>query len=520
MRRGRDGLLQHSSARSSRTALHRHRDHGARAARGARHARRAARPAFQRQLARRNLLLGCSRRGFRKRDMNHRPPSAARALWILARLLLRRRLNFLMSAGLMRRLSGRRGAGRIGTPTKSGGRLILGAVLAPILFLNGVILASACITNLSIAARGASEASGKLVVTSFTYSQLCEVESAMHRLARDADSPEGRRLKDLWNRYLDDLFAGEVRMEFLSEDQERARLAEMRRVFERDGTAGFEAGPGISLTVAGDAWPRSAAAAGAFLNALGVILLLWVPTMICMSLGLNNKDLGQVEWSFQWLFTFPVPARTLFASRMLSFAFLNPLVWGFLLPFAIMVYVGAGFALAAIAIGTIATLYLTLLTGALTCLIEVWLRRALSLKGLKNVQALFTIVGTLCFFLFYAITFSPRTIRSLVHALASIPGSWIWNPFSAPLMLGMPDESLIRTAFIAIEMLEILGGSRALTLAGPEWLTRPGRRPYRAQATLLDERDSGSRAASAVPRPQPAGPGGALPALPAGLLPA
>ena len=56
---------------------------------------------------------------------------------------------------------------------------------------------------------------------------------------------------------------------------------------------------------------------------------------VFLALGVNNNDLSQVEWSFEWLYTFPVSARALFVSKVFAYSFLDQLVWWLLFPFAV-----------------------------------------------------------------------------------------------------------------------------------------------------------------------------------------
>src|ERR1700720_3406874 len=108
----------------------------------------------------------------------------------------------------------------------------------------------------------------------------------------------------MWNPYVEGVLRTETRLSPLTEEEERANLIEMRAVFDKKGVAGFASAPRAAFVGSATAWPHSAAAGSVFVNSIGVLLLLWIPIMLGMSLATTNKDLGQVEWSLEWLYTF------------------------------------------------------------------------------------------------------------------------------------------------------------------------------------------------------------------------
>ncbi len=98
------------------------------------------------------------------------PLSVARVTWLVARLTLRRQLNILQRIRFSRAKTG--AGARSGTATKAGGRSILAAILFPLMVVNGLLLGSRALTNLSAACRNVSEASDKIIVSRYTMSQL------------------------------------------------------------------------------------------------------------------------------------------------------------------------------------------------------------------------------------------------------------------------------------------------------------------------------------------------------------
>ena len=103
-------------------------------------------------------------------------------------------------------------------------------------------------------------------------------------------------------------------------------------------------------------WPKAAQEPG-FINCLGLLTGLFLIATVMMSLGLNNKDLGQVEWSFEWLYTLPVSARALYFSQLVSGSLLNPFIWMFLCPFMLYVFLVSSWSWASLGLALLCTAY-------------------------------------------------------------------------------------------------------------------------------------------------------------------
>jgi ABC-2 type transport system permease protein len=402
------------------------------------------------------------------------PPGAVRAVWIIGRLALRRQLNVITSFRFGRKKSGTGDATRSGTSAKSSGRSIVGGLVFLSMLLGGFSISSNGISGISAASFNTARHGDKIVVSSFVYEELVEADDELKQIRQNPDSAERGKYEGMWNHYVEGVLSTETRLSPLTEEEERANLNEMRAVFDKKGVAGFASAPRATFVVSATAWPHSVAAGSVFVNSIGVLLLLWIPIMLGMSLATTNKDLGQVEWSLEWLYTFPVSARALLASRLCAYSFLNQLVWCFLLPFVIQLYLASGFGFIAIPIGLFVTLYLAILAGAISLVLEVALRKTMSPSRLKNLQAVFTVLGTAGFLLFYAGTYSGTVKEFLVHKSASIPSSWIWNPFSVPLVLGIPGTTGLHLLASVLEMMVVLSGATSVALLGCEWLTRDG----------------------------------------------
>jgi hypothetical protein len=420
-----------------------------------------------------------------------RPVPASRALWILVRLLLRRQMNQWQSIRLARKRKPfpqsvnpapigstpfKTPVQRSATPTKAKGFSFFGIFLFVMLGFNGFMLGGRGLALLSSTAQNLSDTHGnKIEVTRSTETRLKQADQALAQIRMLRDPAEREKYLGEWNRYLEGLFQNEVRRGAYSDEEENARVQHMRDVFAREGAAGFTPSNAQPFWVSSRTWPLSQDARSVFLISLSLVLLLWIPLIVFGSLGTNNKDLGQVEWSFEWLSTFPISMRALFASKLLAHAFLHPLVWVFLLPFFILIYVSAGCSLSAFPLGLGATIYMALLAGALVTIFEVAMRKYLSLSHLKNFQALFTVLGSASLLFFYASSNSTFIDSFLVRRARALP-TWVtWNPFSLPLMAVIPGVASLQVQWRLLGLMTLmlmLAGWAAL--AGSAWLVRDG----------------------------------------------
>jgi ABC-2 type transport system permease protein len=409
-----------------------------------------------------------------------RPIGTARTVWLITRLALRRQLNLFQSARFLRKKQPPAGlppespAARSATPAKSHGRSVLTLFIMLIMAFNGFNIGARGLLSLSAASSDLTVSPDKIPVSANTVKGLIRAEKAFHRAQEFHDPGKRDEYLGQWNRYVDELFAWEVRGERLSEDDEKARLQQLHDVFDREGSAGFTSRAEAAFWVSSATWPREPHPNSIFLRSLTLVVLLWMPFIIFGSLGLNNKNLGEVEWNFEWLYTFPASARALFTSKLFVYSFLNPLVWVFFLPFLILIFVSSGFGYMAIPLGLAAMLYFSIIAGALCTVLEVALRKLLSLSQLKNLQALFTVLGTVSLLLIYASSLSKPLDDFIVARAAAMPGFLIWNPFSVPLILGLPSASTSQILLAGATMLVITFAFPTLALVGSERLTRDG----------------------------------------------
>lgn len=409
-----------------------------------------------------------------------RPIGTARTIGLIARLALRRQLNIWQSARFGRKkkaaaeLSSGAGVVRSGTPAKSRGRSVFSIFLLLIMAFNGFNIGSRGLIGLSATSRELDVSSDKISVRGYTQAKLVQAEKELQHARELPDAARREKYLGMWNRYVDELFLYEVRGERLSEDDENSRMQQMRDVFAQKGAAGFTARAKDTFWVSGETWPRDSRPSSVFLRSLSLIVLLWMAFIVFVSLGTNNRNLGEVEWNFEWLYTFPASARALFTSKLFVYSFLNPLVWLFFFPFLVLIYVAGGFGFKAILLGLAALLYLSILAGALSTFLEVALRKLLSLSQLKNVQALFTVLGTVSLLLVYASCLSKPLDDFLVARATAMPEFLAWNPFSLPLILGLPSAPVSQMQIVVSVMVVLIFAFGTFALLGSEWLTRDG----------------------------------------------
>lgn len=395
---------------------------------------------------------------------------AVDALWILARLATRRFHNLFLSLVRVRKSAD---GLRRGSSPRSRARILFAALIIVLIPLQGMLVDSRVLVELSSASRHLAEQTDKIVLSPFAIGRLDELAKAIHEAEGIRNPVERQKFTGMFDRQLDQVFMLEIRRGTFTEEEEPEQLRVMRAQFAKKGVAGFTHG-GREMFVSGATWPRSDEAASVFSRMLALMLLAWSVLIVLVSLATNQRDLGLVEWSLEWLYSFPVSARVLFSSRLFSYSFLNPLMWGFLLPFLSLIYYAAGWGHASFILGLAATVSLAIITGSLTMVLEIALRTHLSPRQLKNVQAGIGMLGTAAFMLFAALAISKPADRVLVRVATALSPAILWNPFSVPLIIGLPHAPLAEKAYASIAMIAAPAAIGILALLAGEWITRDG----------------------------------------------
>ena len=329
-------------------------------------------------------------------------PGALRVVWLLARLATRRWANRVFSGVLFKKKEGRTGTARKGR----GGTVWL--IVAGALFLfSGVNVSFQFLLRLSDGIDRRSD-DGRTAVGPGAHWFLERVDGegpdALVKLRKDLEETA------LWQ---DEVPKGE----------RASRAEQIVRRYEKEGLAGFRR---IDRP-RGRIGPETIPAAGA-------VLFLLALAQVWLALGTQNQDLGRVEWSLEWLFTFPAPAGRLFLAKVFEFAFVNPFGWFMIFPFLLTYFWSAGHEWAALPIAAAASLALALVLASIRLLAETGLRMRLSFDRLKNVQALCTLVGTCLWLGLLWISISKTTPDFFLDFAARLPAAALWNPLSLPVL--------------------------------------------------------------------------------------
>jgi ABC-2 type transport system permease protein len=222
----------------------------------------------------------------------------------------------------------------------------------------------------------------------------------------------------------------------LGDPKERERRrAELHETWRTRCLDGFResALPRFAFFPGPELWHRGAHPLG-MAKALALAALLLSIAVMLQNVAGTGKDLSEVDSRFEWMFSFPVPARSLFLSRILAMAFTAPSAWVLLCPFYATIFVCAGFGPWALGLGVLVTLYLGVFSGALRTLLETALPRLLSAANVGRAQAALMLVSYATMLSAFVVVYARDTDWFIERAL-SLPDFWLFAPLCAPLAL-------------------------------------------------------------------------------------
>ena len=127
-----------------------------------------------------------------------------------------------------------------------------------------------------------------------------------------------------------------------------------------------------------------------------------------LMLSLANKEIASPEWDLEWLATLPTPTRTLLLARIVERTLVNPFGTIALWPFLSVLAYRNDHGYASPLVGALLALPLLSLAAAAQTIVDTGFRLRLSPARLRNLQALFTIVGTVTMYLCIAPTMGTR----------------------------------------------------------------------------------------------------------------
>jgi ABC-2 type transport system permease protein len=247
-------------------------------------------------------------------------------------------------------------------------------------------------------------------------------------------------------------------------------------------TMSLSAFDNVVRTYAGDIWAAGQTLPQAVLSYLTVEVALIV--MASLMLALANKEIASPEWDLEWLATLPTPTRTLLLVRILERTLVNPFGTIALWPFLSVLAHRAGHGYAAPLMGALLALPLLALAAAAQTIVDTGFRLRLSPARLRNLQAMFTIVGTVTMYLCIAPTIGNR------------PGlDWpseapAWTLFTPP---GLTVSALLSPGESGRAVFLLLLETLALVVITVLWLERE----LRAGVVGGGARDGGRRTAPA-----------------------
>jgi len=359
------------------------------------------------------------------------PPGPFRVPWLLFRLGLRRWLNRTQAFFRRpRKVEGRRSA----TPRKGSVGWAWTALFFALFIFQGGSLSFQLLSKLAAHAERIDR-DGALGVGESTYEALQEADRKLRALA-PGDPAREPILRELESRLGQTLHLEDVRS-----DQRMDRLRAVLGAFRERGMEGVRAVDYHEqrralggLRFEGRLWPEGEGRARVA-GALGLLLLALGVCQLFVYLGTANQDLGRVEWSLEWLYTFPVPAGRLFFAKVLEYGVVNAYGWIMTAPL-LGVFLGtAGYGGWAVPLALAGTLLFGLVLGSLRVLAETWLRKTFPLNRLKNFQAGFTLLGTLSLMAVFAAAATPTLPDAVLDFMTAFPDWALWNPFSLPALL-------------------------------------------------------------------------------------
>ncbi|HEY3320653.1 MAG TPA: type II CAAX endopeptidase family protein [Planctomycetota bacterium] len=361
------------------------------------------------------------------------PPSVFRAIAILCKAALRRRLNR-FSHNMNRALRKKKADApekRTATARRSRGSVLGMLFLGGIFLLNGTMVCSLFLGRLSQAITDRDAARTYVLVDRHVYQQLETVANSLHIADQWPEgSSERSKGRQQWLEHLDKVFAQEGRIIQSPEPERPAQIAQLRSVFVEKGLGGFRARQRGAAAL----WECSATPGKPLAHALGMTYLLLGAALTLMMLGQHQQHIGTTDWSMEWLYTLPVPARVIFLSQIAELVAGNFFNLFITFPLSLMMCITVGMGWWSAPVALLVTLYTGALIGCLHTIAETWFKKTFAAGRLRNIQACIVVLGTLVFFVLMWLACSEAGPVYLVHACSYFPAIALWNPFSLPAL--------------------------------------------------------------------------------------
>jgi len=349
------------------------------------------------------------------------PPGFARVVYLVAKLVFTRGANRLR-AGLRRRPP-TPDARRTGTARKAPlGRAGL-ALIGLLMIFNSLNITAQMLRAARAALSPVRDAQGRIEVLPQQYARLAQIDAFTV-----PDDPAA--MHDLQTAVRNALQVAGTRSAPPKESTEDALIAQ----YARRGINGFCFIPETAATVlfpALFAWHSPAQRE--IMSVVAALVLLLSLAWFFLSLGNANQDLGKVEWTLEWFFTFPIRAQHLFLSQILGYAVAAPLCWVAALPMFFVIFWSAGFRWGAVGLALVSALHLSLMIAAARVCVETVLRTTQPPARLKNLQAMFTVAGIMTFFFLLANVGQSAIASAFFERAVMLPPATAWLPFTVAL---------------------------------------------------------------------------------------
>jgi membrane protease YdiL (CAAX protease family) len=378
-------------------------------------------------------------------------PSTFRVASLVVRFAIRRWANRLRA--LRRRKSARFARGPTGRKRPAG--RVLAAFVSLALLLSAGLQTEQLVVRIATSAQRLSQPDFA-VVSDHTLKWILWAER------QRADESRAKVEYGDWRAKLHAAFEHEVfRMGIREPPASAEQTEQLERLFNDRGASAFRAEAGV--------WYREGDSE-AMRRPLGIVAFLLALSVVLFSVSGTSQDLARIEWTFEWWFTFPVPARGLLLAKVLETALASPLVWFLLFPFFSIVFWCSGYSWVGIGIGLAATIYVGLLAGSLQVVAETSLRRFLSLRNLSRVQAVLSILSPVVLFSVVA-TVSPEWLAAVIATAARLPSWSRFNPLTLPIEI---TAGGVRAAYAALGCASAAFAAVACATTMGGWFLRDG----------------------------------------------
>jgi membrane protease YdiL (CAAX protease family) len=220
---------------------------------------------------------------------------------------------------------------------------------------------------------------------------------------------------------------------------ERARdpskqAAEWLRHFDEFGEPGFRERRRIELFPSGESWAQATRRRNAIASLTGSIVLAFaVSWFFRATSAFRSLRLGDAHLDF--LFTFPVSARGIFAAEWIMYSITSGGIWLLATPLFTTLFWSVGLGWWGIPIAIAVAAYFAALCGALVLLAESLLRRYVSPARIAIVEVICVTAGSLAFMALVLSSGSGNdvfvaTMRRFGSVLVWVPSSWPLLPLN------------------------------------------------------------------------------------------